>query len=323
MSKAKTETKANKSQEVNDKAKQALEDTLIGFLTAKNDIKNSQDFKRFLAITANNYNYSLGNLCLILSQKPEASIVKSYKDWQKVFEQTNSDKAYIKKGSGIMIRVPMYKKIDPDIKKGDPEYERNKRSFFGTGYVFDISDIENFDHDTQFLKRYNVNQDTQAMTDLYSKLKSEALKLDIIRSITEAELDPDLGGYARNTGLKTDLEEPISDIVINQAKTDSDKLRTLAHELTHAMLHIGKASKTKAELQTTESSHIRSIFESEAESVAYIVSQHIGLTSDDSLIYVASWEGDKSICESSIKRILVTAKTIINMLEFESENTEA
>lgn len=311
------ETKISKSQEVADKSKKALEDTLAGFLTAKDNLKNSQEFKRFLSITAKNYNYSLGNLALILSQKPDASIVKSYKDWQKVFTDTGNTKAFIKKGSGIAIRVPMYKKVDPDIKKGDSEYERNKRSFFGVGYVFDISDIENFDHDTQFLRLYNVNQDTQAMTDLYSKLKAEALKLPILRSITESELDPNLGGYARNTGLKTDLSEPISDIVINQAKTDSDKLRTLCHELTHAMLHIGKASETKAELQTTEFSHIRSIFESEAESVAYIVSQHIGLESDDSLIYVAAWEGDKNICEASIKRILATAKTIINMLESE------
>ncbi len=55
-------------------------------------------------------------------------------------------------------------------------------------------------------------------------------------------------------------------------------MKTLAHEIAHAMLHGTYESRALAEL--------------EAESTAYIVCQALGIDSDDySFGYVASWAG--------------------------------
>ena len=64
-------------------------------------------------------------------------------------------------------------------------------------------------------------------------------------------------------------------------------MKTLAHELAHALLHEGCDNRALAEL--------------EAESTAFVVCQALGIDSGDySFGYVATWAGD---CDQAVTRI--------------------
>ena len=86
----------------------------------------------------------------------------------------------------------------------------------------------------------------------------------------------------------------------------TQRIRTLVHELAHEILHSGEANRLLAEL--------------EAESVAYIVCQVLGIDSSDySFGYVARWAGDGEqavdLIKASCERIQRAADGILQPLE--------
>jgi antirestriction protein ArdC len=83
-------------------------------------------------------------------------------------------------------------------------------------------------------------------------------------------------------------------------------VKTLAHELAHALLH--------------ESYDNRALAELEAESTAYVVCQTLGIDSGDySFGYVATWAGDGEQAIAGIRascdRIQKSAAAILQALE--------
>jgi antirestriction protein ArdC len=83
-------------------------------------------------------------------------------------------------------------------------------------------------------------------------------------------------------------------------------VKTLAHELAHALLH--------------EEAEDRRLAELEAESVAYVVCQRLGIESSAySFGYVATWAGGAASAQSAIRascrRISETARRILDLLE--------
>ena len=91
-------------------------------------------------------------------------------------------------------------------------------------------------------------------------------------------------------------------------------MKTLAHEIAHAILH--------------ESYEDRPLAELEAESTAYVVCQALGIDSSDySFGYVATWAGggDEAIAgiKASCERIQKTAATILRSFEPAAEQEVA
>ena len=89
-------------------------------------------------------------------------------------------------------------------------------------------------------------------------------------------------------------------------------MKTLVHELAHALLHVNEAPID------------RSRQEVEVESVAYVVLQALGLSSDEySFPYVARWaEGDVEKVKETGERVLECAKGILAGLSVSSEANE-
>jgi antirestriction protein ArdC len=90
-------------------------------------------------------------------------------------------------------------------------------------------------------------------------------------------------------------------------------VKTLCHELAHALLHAEPIDRGLAEL--------------EAESVAFIVSDGLGIQSDAwSFGYVASWSGGGEEAIAAIKaagaRIQKTADLILSALQIEDDSAE-
>jgi antirestriction protein ArdC len=87
-------------------------------------------------------------------------------------------------------------------------------------------------------------------------------------------------------------------------------VKTLAHELGHAILHEPGDGRPDS----------RPVLELEAESVAYVVCHNLGITTDDSTFgYVATWAGGSDEARDAIKasgsRIQKAADQILTAIE--------
>ncbi len=99
-------------------------------------------------------------------------------------------------------------------------------------------------------------------------------------------------------------------IRVETRNTPAQRVKTLAHEIAHALLHETFDSRALAEL--------------EAESTAYVVCQTLGIDSSDySFGYVATWAGggDQAIAgiKASCERIQRSASTILRAFEPQDE----
>jgi antirestriction protein ArdC len=99
-------------------------------------------------------------------------------------------------------------------------------------------------------------------------------------------------------------------IRVEVRNSPAQRVKTLAHELAHALLHHHVKDRALAEL--------------EAESTAYIVCRQVGLdTSDYSFGYLAVWAGNGAEAITGIKtscdRIQKAAATILRQLQDEDE----
>ncbi len=95
-------------------------------------------------------------------------------------------------------------------------------------------------------------------------------------------------------------------IRVETRNTPAQRVKTLAHEIAHALLHESFDSRALAEL--------------EAESTAYVVCQALGIDSSDYTFgYVATWAGGGEQAISGIKasceRIQKTAATMLRAFE--------
>lgn len=91
-------------------------------------------------------------------------------------------------------------------------------------------------------------------------------------------------------------------IAVRPDVSDLQALKTLVHELAHALLHGEERPKS------------REIAEVEVESVAFIVLDALGLASDDySFPYVARWSGGEvEFVKSSAEKVITCAKPFLD-----------
>ena len=102
---------------------------------AVEQLADSETFGAWLRARALLHDYSLGNLCLIVSQRPDATQVAGYKAWQKLGRQ-------VRKGErGIRILAPCRVKRTEALESG-----RARDAFRVVGFrcvsVFDVSQTE-------------------------------------------------------------------------------------------------------------------------------------------------------------------------------------
>ena len=99
-------------------------------------------------------------------------------------------------------------------------------------------------------------------------------------------------------------------IRIEARNDERQQVKTLAHELGHAILHEPGEGRPDS----------RPLLELEAESVAYVVCQNLGIeTGDYSFGYVATWAGGNDEAQKAIKasgsRIQRAADQILTAIE--------
>lgn len=250
------------------------------------EVFESYKYKEYLDFMSKFYNYSVNNIILILHQKPEASLIAGYKAWQTKFSRQ------VRKGEkGITILAPCpHKKI---VEK-DGEEKEIKWTSFRAVKVFDISQTDGDKIPTGCTEV--LTGDVEDYQKLITKLKHV--------SPVSIEFQK-VNGTAH--GFFNTLEKKI---VIDETLSEQQTVKTMIHEIAHAILHDQDTGEQKdADRQTMEV---------QAESIAYTVSNMIGIdASEYSFGYVAGWGSGKEVKEltASMEVIRKTAKEIYDGLQ--------
>jgi hypothetical protein len=201
---------------------------------------HSETLTQYLAAMARFHKYSLHNVMLIVLQKPDASHVAGFHTWHKLGR-------HVRKGEeGITIFAPILRR-QKTAENGTAESSEEMLLGYRTCAVFDVSQTEG----KSFASIGRVQGDPRHYGE---RLAAYALSLGI-RLEYSAAIAPARG---ISEGGKITLLPDMS---------SAEHAPVLAHELAHEFLHHQprRAATTKA------------IRETEAEVVAYVVSQAIGL----------------------------------------------
>jgi len=277
----KTTKKVTKKEEKINQIAQMLEEGVANTYTSDNYKKMLETYSKF-------YNYSYANCILIGMQCPTASYVAGFHKWNDEFHRT------IKKGSkAIQILAPCYKNQIEKDEDGNDTITK-KLAYFKTVNVFDISQTEGEDLPT-VCKRLQGNEVNDKLLQKIKSISPVPIEYEHIDNDT-------LGGYFSVSEKK---------IVINTNGTSKlHQVKTLLHEITHSILHNEEDGEQK--------DATRNDMEIQAESVAYVVSNYLGIdTSDYSFGYVVSWSGNKNKeqLKNNLEVIKKTSKQIIDSLE--------
>lgn len=257
------------------KAEQAkrLADDALANLAAALEQGKSEALTAYLATMSRFHDYSWGNVLLILSQKPDATRVAGFNAWRSC--------RFVKKGEkGIVIIAPMLIKPKDDEARQSDEDRSILR--FKAVYVFDLSQT-----DGEPLPEFAaVGGNPNGHTDrLKAFVSAQGIALEYAESLG--------GARGRSHGGRVEL-------LANLAP--AEEFSVLAHELAHEMLH-------KGERRNETSKTVR---ETEAEAVAFVVCQAIGLdTGTHAADYIQLYDGDTATLAESLDHVQKTAAAII------------
>ena len=272
------------------------------------ELFTSNRYQEFLKTMAKFHNYSFNNTMLIAMQRPDATLVTSYKNWQSMGRQV------MKGEKGITIIAPApYKKM-----KEKEVLDENQRPIMGTDgkpkteqvevtvphfkavTVFDIAQTSGEPIQTLAPELLTAAvQDFDSFMQAIQKISTVPIRFD--------EIDGNANGYYHNAD---------KEIVIKKGLSESQTLKTAIHETAHAKLH------DREIMESLGVEKDRLTKEVEAESVAYCVCSSFGLdTSDYSFPYIAGWSSSREMKEmkASMDVIRRTAGEMIDQLTEELE----
>ena len=272
------------------------------------ELFTSNRYQEFLKTMAKFHNYSFNNTMLIAMQRPDATLVTSYKNWQSMGRQVMKGE----KGITIIAPAPYKKMKEKEVldenqrpimgSDGKPKTEQVEVTVphFKAVTVFDIAQTSGEPIQTLAPELLTAAvQDFDSFMQAIQKISPVPIRFD--------EIDGNANGYYHNAD---------KEIVIKKGLSESQTLKTAIHETVHAKLH------DKEIMESLGVEKDRLTKEVEAESVAYCVCSSFGLdTSDYSFPYIAGWSSSREMKEmkASMDVIRKTAGEMIDQLTEELE----
>jgi antirestriction protein ArdC len=258
-----------------EQAKQLTEQALDKLIQAL-EAGKSDTLKVYLATMSRFRRYSWGNVLLIAFQRPNASYVAGFNRWKELGR-------HVKKGEkGITILAPI---TVSKQKENDTAEEQHVLVGVKPVQVFALDQTEG-----QPLPEFTkMSGDPKDHAD---RLRRYVAELDIPLEYS-ADIAPAKGISTREK------------IVLLPDLPLAEEFSTLVHELAHSLLH-----RDERRSETT-----RTIRETEAEAVAFVVSSAIGLdVSTSSSDYILIWNGNKETLIKSLHFIQQTASLILSAI---------
>lgn len=270
------------------------------------DVENiftGDKYAQYLQTMSKFHRYSFNNTLLIAMQRPDATLVTGYRNWQTMGRQVKKGE----KGITILAPAPIKRKREQEILdqnnkplldgNGKPKTEEVEVVIprFKPTTVFDISQT-----DGEPIETLAPEELTEAVADyeLFMKAITEISPVPIRFD----EIEGEAKGYYHSVD---------KEIVIQKGMSDSQTIKTAIHETGHARLH----DKNLMAEQGIEKDRLTK--EVEAESVAYCVCSAFGVdTSEYSFPYIAGWSSGRDMKElkTSMDTIRKTAGEMIDEL---------
>jgi antirestriction protein ArdC len=248
------------------------------------NLTTSDEWQRYLDCQSRFYSYSSNNVMLIAQQAHEATRVAGFNAWKKLGR-------FVRKGEkAIWILAPMV------YKQTDEKTEEKQKVIRGFKWV-PVFDITSTDGEDLPAVCHKLSGDDPA--GIFASLIEFATSIGF--TVEDAELPGSVNG---------DCTHELHRIRVEISNSPAQRMKTLAHEIGHALLHEQFDNRALAEL--------------EAESTAYVICQALGLdTSDYSFGYVAGWAGGGEQAIAGIKgscgRIQKAAASVLQSFEIEQE----
>jgi hypothetical protein len=271
--------------------KQELITANIKLLIEQLEAGHSEALTNYLTAMSRFHNYSFGNVLEIARQMPTATRVACFWTWKNLGRSVNAG------AKGIRILAPIVgvrRKKDKEAEKDSTK--QNERSLLGfrNTYVFDISQTNGVD----LPELREISGDPgENIERLAAFLKSQGIQLVYNEKIAPA-LGMSYGGR----------------IAILPGQSKAEEFSTLVHEAAHEMMH-------KAERRSATTKTVR---ETEAEAVAFVVGKAIGLvTGSASADYINLYHGNASLLAESLEVVQQTANVILAALEPPAEDSAA
>jgi N-terminal domain of anti-restriction factor ArdC len=245
---------------------------------------HSEGLTAYLTAMGRFHNYSFGNILEIARQRPDAQRVAGLYAWNQLGRK-------VKKGErGIRILAPVIgvkRKKDVEADKDIRTQNQAVLVGFRSAYVFDVSQTEGKElPELSERVRGNVGDYRERLVDF---ILSQGIQLEFKDSIAPA-LGMSYGGK----------------ISILPGQSPAEEFSTLVHEASHELLH-------KAERRTATTKTVR---ETEAEAIAFVVGKTIGLdTGRASADYIHLYHGNAALLTESLEVIQKTSAVILSALE--------
>ncbi len=260
----------------------------------------SDDFKQYLNFVARFHKYSSKNNTLILAQNHEARHVASFKKWQDLGRKVS------KGAKAIYVYAPM--KLTKKDDQGKPLKDETGQAITFTKFhltpVFDVSQTTGRDLPKPIYELTDNLSQPQQFKDLFKSL-SELTSSEVIFARVDELSDDANGCFIPAREL----------ILIRPGMGQQQTIKTLIHETIHARLHHDSQARFGSQSYAKQ--------EFEAEAVAYIVTNHLGIDSSDfSFGYLASWtNGGQQIevFEDSLATITKEAQQLISEIDVKLE----
>ncbi len=272
------------------------------------NVFTSENYKKYLDTVSKFRRYSPNNTILITLQNPEASLVAGYRKWESLGRNVKKgEKAIYILSPNIKNKYEYKETVERDeygnvVYNADGTEKKTKVkvstdekyiSGFSRVAVFDVSQTEGEPlADIVQILPETVTQEyadaVSAALDSLTKVKHETEKLGVGHN-----------GYCQHEKNR---------IVLAEGLNPDMQIRTHVHEVAHYLLH-GKDGNQKE--RTREQRELQ------AESVAYIISNRLGIdTSDYTFGYIAAWNGhDTSELKTILKDTQKATELIFNHVE--------
>ena len=272
------------------------------------ELYQSDKYTNYLKTMAQFHHYSPRNIMLIQQQLPNATRVASFKLWEEMNRHVKKGEHSVKIYAPIADKKPEIKlmeKLDPETgaplldEQGKPIMEEMTALVGGPRFklvsVFDVS--QTYGEPLPQLAE-NLTGDVAHYGAFLDALKAVS-PLPVVMEPMAEEQD----GYCRYG----------EQIGIREGMSESQTVAAVIHEITHAKLH----DPAVAAADTPAADKTKRVKEIEAESVAYVVSQHFGVeTSPNSFGYLAEYGSrDMSELKASLDTIRKEANRLINSID--------
>ncbi len=261
----------------------------VKFLIEQLEQGKSETLTAYLGAMAHFHSYSFGNIFSIAHHRPDATHVAGIRAWNELGR-------FVKKGQkGIPILAPM---IGTKRQQRDQPQETSEKPApmligFRRVFVFDITQTEGAEL-PEFAK---VSGEVGTHHDrLIDFVQRQGIELEYNERIAPAQ-GASYGGK----------------IVLLPGQTKAEEFATLVHEASHELLH-----RAERRIMTT-----KTVRETEAEAIAFIVSRAVGLdTGSASADYIGLYHGNAELLTESLTVIQQASATILDAIFAEEKEAE-